>query len=340
MDTANKGPGKSMMNRMKNAGKKLTNVRNKIGAKAMNLTYRIKNAYNSTIHKGGKKTRKASGRKMRGGVPPLPTIPKPVSLQRMNKLREAVPELKKLNVVKLLIEKLWPGFTCTTPMVTVQIAGVQTSKGHIEAIKEDLYKGVMNESTATSTVKNLGKSALAFIKSKTSALGNLGKAQVASKLDTIKFLDSVLASTTVDVPCEQAKLLALRLVTFYDLNPLEYSGMNKGKKHMNANTRKAAREELRDLAKYYGTNTNIMKSFIKKYAIDEDDESEIESALRVSMESNTNGKKVVPVQQMLDELKKALAARRQERKASQSTQGNGSTRNAAQVAMGVGSLFF
>jgi hypothetical protein len=297
--------GKGVMNRMKNASKKLATVRNKIGAKAMNLTYRLKNAYNSTIHKGGKKTRKASGRKikrtrkMRGGVPPLPTIPKPVELQRMNKLREAVPELKKLSVVKLLIEKLWPGFTCTTPMVTVQIAGVQTANGHIESMKEDLHKAIMNESTASSTVKNLGKSALAFIKSKTPALGNLGKAQVASKLDTMNFLDSILASTTVDVPCEQAKLLALRLITFYDLNPLEYSGMNKGSKHAAANTRKEAREDLRNLATYYRTNTNILNSFIKKYATDEGKREKLKNALLVSMRSNATGNKVASVQQML-----------------------------------------
>ena len=48
---------KTMKNKMKNlgsrAGKKLANIRNTIGAKAMNFTQRLKNQYDSTMMRGG-----------------------------------------------------------------------------------------------------------------------------------------------------------------------------------------------------------------------------------------------------------------------------------------------
>ncbi len=48
---------KTMKNKMKNlgsrAGKTLSNVRNAIGARAMNLSYRLKNQYDSTFQRGG-----------------------------------------------------------------------------------------------------------------------------------------------------------------------------------------------------------------------------------------------------------------------------------------------
>lgn len=63
MDTTSKGNGKKSLNN------KLANFRNKAAAKLMNMTYKLKGAYNSTIYKGGKKTRKVrkGTRKMRGG---------------------------------------------------------------------------------------------------------------------------------------------------------------------------------------------------------------------------------------------------------------------------------
>jgi prefoldin subunit 5 len=241
-----------------------------------------------------------------------PVIAKPYSMQRYNKLREVVPEIVKLAVAKQLIERLWPAFMCTTPTITLSVSNLHTLKDHIEAIKEDLNNDIMSESTASSTVKNLGKSALAFLKSKTSALGNLGKAQVASKLDTIAFLDSVLSNTKLEIPCEQAKLLAIRLVTFYDLNPLEYSGKDKSSKHLLANTRKAERKVGEALAKYYGMNTNIFNSFIHNSSNDEDEQLMIRRALKASMKSNTNGKKVLSLKEIVEEAKKARNLKRQQ----------------------------
>jgi hypothetical protein len=175
---------------------------------------------------------------------------------------------------KRIVDQLWKGFTCSGNTTSIPVTVSSDDKSQLDKIVNQLE----TLRSQNSTFNTLAKAAFRAVVAP----------QVASKENTITFLNTLKEKGTVSVTCKEAKLLALRIIILFDLNPPEYSG-EKDEKHESANSRKRIRNSrYGGIAASYGVNTNILENFLHKYAKDKkiyaDD---VEKALKNSKNYNS-----------------------------------------------------
>ena len=180
-------------------------------------------------------------------------VEQPLSKEQLRRkdLLALVPDIIMYETAKRIVDQLWKGFSCSGNTTSIPITISSDEKSQITMIISKLQTLSIQESTVNTLAKTVLRTVVA--------------PQVASKENTITFLNTLKEKGTLSVTCKEAKLLALRIITLLELNPPEYSG-EKGQKHKNANTRKANRTKYKSVANSFGINTNVLEPFLDSFA--------------------------------------------------------------------------